>query len=571
MGDFSRLWPCPGPGGKLDVSDFDERKGGHKHMTIKVGVVGAGYWGKNLLRNFRDLGGLYAICESNPDNPNLKPYAGIEVYGEYADFLKDDEMQAVAIAAPAVMHYAMVKRALEAGKDVYVEKPLALTVGEGEDLVGLAERNERVLMVGHILQYHPAVIKLREMISSGRLGRVQYIYSNRLNIGKLRTEENILWSFAPHDISVVLMLLGEEPVSVSSIGGDYLSRGIYDTTITTLEFRNGVKGHIFVSWLHPFKEQKLVVVGSKAMMVFDDVSKEKLFLYPHTVEWKGGKIPVAQKADCQVVPIEDGEPLKRELSHFMECVAMREKPRTDGEEGLRVLRVLELCERSIAGSLLSSLNVNAGVPAAGQPDKPLSNSHPPKFLPDVSLHASTFVDDRVEIGKGTKIWHFSHILKGSKIGRKCIIGQNVTIGPEVTIGDGCKVQNNVSIYKGVTLEDEVFCGPSCVFTNVYNPRAFIERKHEFRPTLVRKGATIGANATIVCGSTIGEYAMIGAGAVVKLDVPDHAVVAGVPAKQIGWACKCGTTLKFTRNRAKCVYCGEQFKLKNGQLTTDEHR
>ncbi|HOJ43969.1 MAG TPA: acyltransferase, partial [Syntrophorhabdaceae bacterium] len=175
------------------------------------------------------------------------------------------------------------------------------------------------------------------------------------------------------------------------------------------------------------------------------------------------------------------------------------------------------------------------------------------------------VDEGVEIGEGTRIWHFSHILKGSKLGKKCIIGQNVMIGPDVTVGNNCKIQNNVSIYKGVTLEDEVFCGPSCVFTNVYNPRAFIERKHEFLPTLVKKGATIGANATIVCGVTIGRYAMVGAGAVVKSNVPDHAVVTGVPARQTGWACECGVTLRFNTEQATCKYCGNSYLLKEGKI------
>lgn len=189
------------------------------------------------------------------------------------------------------------------------------------------------------------------------------------------------------------------------------------------------------------------------------------------------------------------------------------------------------------------------------------------------VHESSYVDDGVEIGEGTKIWHFSHILSGAKIGRNCIIGQNVCVERGVTIGDGCKLQNNVSVYKGVTLEDRVFCGPSCVFTNVYNPRAFIERKHEFRPTLVKTGATIGANATIVCGGTIGKYALVAAGAVVKKDVPDYAIVAGVPAKQVGWACKCGTTLgaKGERLMAKgkaimaCRYCGNEYRIENGQF------
>ena len=195
-------------------------------------------------------------------------------------------------------------------------------------------------MVGHILQYHPAVKKLKELITSGGLGKVQYIYSNRLNIGKLRTEENILWSFAPHDISVILMLIGEEPIRVSAFGGDYLNKGIYDTTLTTLEFGNEVKGHIFVSWLHPYKEQKFIVVGSKAMAVFDDVSKEKLFLYPHKIEWKDGKMPVAHKADYQVISVDSGEPLRLELGHFIDCVLQRKRPLTDGHEGLRVLKTL---------------------------------------------------------------------------------------------------------------------------------------------------------------------------------------------------------------------------------------
>lgn len=202
------------------------------------------------------------------------------------------------------------------------------------------------------------------------------------------------------------------------------------------------------------------------------------------------------------------------------------------------------------------------------------------------VHESASVDDGVKIGRGTKIWHFSHILRNSVIGEGCTIGQNVSIGPDVSVGDRCKIQNNVSVFTGVTLEDEVFCGPSCVFTNVYNPRAFIERKHEFRKTLVRQGATIGANATILCGNTIGCYAMVAAGAVVTAGVPDYALVAGVPAVQKGWVCKCGTTLEigFTPSgvagalpaddyrapamaggEVRCRACGNQYSLQDGVL------
>ena len=185
---------------------------------------------------------------------------------------------------------------------------------------------------------------------------------------------------------------------------------------------------------------------------------------------------------------------------------------------------------------------------------------------DYFVHESSYLDDNVEIGEGTRIWHFSHVLRNSRVGRNCIIGQNVVIGPDVIVGNRCKVQNNVSVFKGVTIEDDVFCGPSCVFTNVYNPRAFIERKHEFRQTLVRRGASIGANATILCGVTIGQYAMIGAGAVVKSDVSDYSIVAGVPARHFGWACKCGTRLILSNDHATCPYCSNEYDLLNGKLS-----
>jgi UDP-2-acetamido-3-amino-2,3-dideoxy-glucuronate N-acetyltransferase len=516
-----------------------------------IGLVGFGHWGKNILRNLYKLEVLHTACDTDLTTISgvKENFPGVNYTESFDSMLKCNDIKAIAIATPAATHYELVKQSLKAGKDVFVEKPLALTVREGEEIVELANNENRILMVGHILQYHPAVIKLKELISSGELGKIQYIYSNRLNIGKLRTEENILWSFAPHDISVILMLLNEEPINVSSFGGDYLSKGVFDTTLTTMEFNKGVKAHIFVSWIHPYKEQKLIVVGSKAMAVFDDVSNEKLLFYPHVIEWENGKIPVAQKADYNVIPLEVGEPLYEELKHFAECVLKRMIPKTDGAEGLRVLKILQSAENVF-------LNDN-------------SQKSEQQGL-NYYVHESSYVEKDVKIGMGTKIWQFSHIMNGSKIGRNCVIGKHVEIGPEVEIGEKCKIQNNVSVYKGVTLEDEVFCGPSCVFTNVYNPRTFINRKQEFHKTLVKRGATIGANATIVCGVVIGKYAMIGAGAVVKNDVPDHAIMVGVPAKQKGWACKCGTTLKFKDERAVCNYCGGDYQINDGRLITDSH-
>src|SRR5208337_3512137 len=261
---------------------------------VRVAVVGVGYWGKNLVRNFNELGALEVLFDADPaaEATCRSRYEGVRFASDYAKLLSDPSIHAVALATPAVTHYELAKAALEAGKDVLVEKPLAIDVKHGEELVKLAETRGRILMVGHILRYHPAILKLQQLIQDGHLGKINYLYSNRLNIGKIRTEENILWSFAPHDISVILALLNEMPTHVSCKGGAYLNSGVTDVTLSHFEFPSGVRAHIFVSWLHPIKEQKLVVVGSEKMAVFDDTVEHKLMLYPHKVEWKN-RIPTA--------------------------------------------------------------------------------------------------------------------------------------------------------------------------------------------------------------------------------------------------------------------------------------
>lgn len=514
---------------------------------LKVALVGCGYWGKNLGRVFQELGVLKIICDKDKEvlASLSQKYPNIKITDNIEEVLKDKSISALVIATPAITHYALAKKALLAKKHVFVEKPLALKIEEAEDLVRLTEKSKKILMVGHILNYHPAIIKLKALIENGDLGRIEYIYSHRLNIGKLRREENILWSFAPHDISVILMLLNEFPSQASSFGGIYLQKGIYDTSLTILDFPSGVKAHIFVSWLHPFKEQKLVIVGNKKMAVFDDLTEEKLFLYPHKIEWRG-RLPIAQKAEKEIVSIEKIEPLKAECQHFLDCIQKNLSPKTDVYEGLAVLKILTASEESLSkGGKTILLN---------------SDKKEASFF----VHPSSFIDDDVQIGQGTQIWHFSHILKGSKIGKNCKIGQNVVIGPNVTIGDGCKIQNNVSIYEGITLEDNVFCGPSCVFTNVFNPRSEIPRMKELKPTLVKEGATIGANATIVCGHTLGRYSFVGAGAVVTKDIPDYALVYGNPAKIQGFMCECGIKLEFKKSKAICKVCKKEYsKKKNG--------
>ena len=513
-------------------------------MNAKIGVVGCGYWGKNLVRVFHELGALAAVCDVSPSvrESMSKTYPGVRVTTEFQDMLSNDDLQAVIVAAPAIQHYALSKAALEHGKDVFVEKPLAMRVAEGQELVDIARRKGRILMVGHILEYHPAVRELNRLVREGQLGKIQYVYSSRLNIGKLRTEENILWSFAPHDIAVILSLLKEFPTHVTAQGGCYVNSRIADTTLTTCDFASGAMAHVFVSWLHPFKEQRLCVVGDRSMAVFDDIETErKLVLYHHEIEWRD-RIPVAKKDGGEVVPIPKQEPLKEECKHFLECIRERKTPLTDGESGLRVLQVLDSCEQSLR-----------------RKGEPVEASH---RTPVFYAHPTAVVDQPSEIGKDTKIWHFSHIMAGCQIGERCNLGQNVLVSPGVRLGSNVKVQNNVSLYTGVELEDDVFCGPSMVFTNVINPRSYIVRKNEYRKTLVKTGATLGANCTIVCGTTIGAYAFVAAGAVVNRDVPDYGLVMGVPARHVGFMCYCGVRLPVGHH-VTCEACGRSYAIENG--------
>jgi len=531
--------------------------------TPSIAVIGSGYWGKNLVRNYNNLNALKLICDKNETVlADFKTqYPDVRTCLAFNEVLSNTDIDGVAIATPAETHYALAREALLAGKHVYAEKPLVLHEHEGHELIEIAQKNNLRLMVGHLLQYHPVFVRLKELALSGELGRINYIYSHRLNLGKIRREENILWSFAPHDISMILALAGEEPESVMATGGNYLHKKIADVTTTHLGFPSGLQAHIFVSWLHPFKEQKLVLVGDKKMAVFDDTLpwEDKLLLYPHRIDWQNN-MPVPTKGEAERVEIPQDEPLKLECLQFLECIQNGQEARTDANEGLRVLRILNASQASMNNN---GRLINLGV--TSDESQVTSSQESARFdsslftrysLPGVFIHPTAVIDDGVEIGAGSKIWHFSHVLGGSKIGENCNIGQNVVIGPDVTIGKQCKIQNNVSVFKGVTLEDGVFCGPSMVFTNIYNPRAEIRKMDQVRATLVKKGATIGANATIICGSTLGHYCFIGAGAVVNKSVPDHALVVGNPAKQIGWACQCGERLT---EDLECLTCEKQYK------------
>jgi len=317
---------------------------------MRIAVIGAGYWGVNLVRVFHELGVLDRICDFKPESltrlagqyPDVKMESSLDVV------LGDPNIDAVVIATPAESHYPIARQALLAGKDVYVEKPLTLRCEEAEALTNLAERSSRILMVGHLLEYHPAITKLKQLIDDGELGRLEYVYSNRLNLGKVRREENALWSFAPHDISVILYLLQRMPIQVGATGGTYLQPNIADVTVSNMLFDRGVRAHLFVSWLHPYKEQKLVVIGERRMAVFDDVRKtEKLQLYDKKIDLINGQF-VAEKPAARTIEFSTDEPLLLECRHFLECVETRKTPKTDGHDGWRVLKVLEASQRSLS-------------------------------------------------------------------------------------------------------------------------------------------------------------------------------------------------------------------------------
>jgi len=314
-----------------------------------VAVLGCGYWGQNLVRNFHRLGALKMVCDpaesARAKAASIAP--GVEAVDDFEAAFRREDIHAVVIATPAETHFNLTMRALAAGKDVFVEKPLALVYEDGAAMRAEADRTGRIIMVGHLLDYHPAVVELRRLVAEGALGRVNYIYSNRLNFGKIRTREDALWSFAPHDIGVILRLVGEMPVEVTCSGGSYITPNLADVTISCLHFRMGVRAHIFVSWLNPFKEQKLVVVGDRKMAVFNDLLKEdKLVLYDQRVDLNDRQ-PVLQKGELEVIAVAAEEPLLKECEHFLECVRTRRVPISAATKGLEVLQVLQACQVSL--------------------------------------------------------------------------------------------------------------------------------------------------------------------------------------------------------------------------------
>lgn len=325
---------------------------------VNIGVVGVGGWGKNLARNYYQLPGvnLRWVCDLDDKKTSAiqKQFPAERATADFEDLLGDPDLDAIVIATTGPSHFPLGKKALEAGKDVYIEKPFVLSVADAKELTELAERRDAVLMVGHLLEYHPVVIRLKEMIDAGELGKIRYIYTQRLNLGTVRGDENALWNFAPHDISVILFLLDESPTDVSARGQAYLQPGIEDVVFMSMNFGGHALGHVHVSWLDPGKARKITIVGSKRMAIFDDMeATEKLKVYDKGADLNAEYDTFAEYiglrfGDITVPYIKTGEPLKIECEHFLECIRERKQPVSDGYDGWRVVEILAAADKSLA-------------------------------------------------------------------------------------------------------------------------------------------------------------------------------------------------------------------------------
>jgi predicted dehydrogenase/serine acetyltransferase len=483
--------------------------------AISVGVAGVGYWGTNVARVLDGLDGceLGWCCDTDPARlePLRSRYPDARLTSELEELLADEELDAVAVATPVADHAETARRVLEAGKHCFVEKPLAQRPEEARRLCELAAERGRVLMVGHLLEFHPGIVTLKRLLAEGELGDVHYIHSQRLNLGKLRADENALWSLGAHDVSVALMLTGEFPTEVGARGESYVRDGVEDVVFAFLRFPSGVVAHLHLSWLDPHKERRLTVVGSRRMASFDDMATErKLTVFDKGFD-PGANPPddfVARSGESRSPEVSDEEPLRLELAHFAECVRDEGRPRTDGESGLRVVTVLDALQRSLD---------EGGVPV--------------RLGEGVRIGGHVVIHPGAEIGSGVRIGDHAQIRDGAVIGADSTIGSFVSVDPEVVVGERVSVQTRCYLAKGTTIEDDAFLGPGVTIAND-DTMGRHPAGEELQGATLRRACRIGAGAVLCPGVEVGEEAFVAAGAVVAADVPARAVVMGVPARQV---------------------------------------
>ncbi len=436
--------------------------------------------------------------------------------------LDDPCVQGALVAVDSPRHHAVGLRVLRAHRHLLVEKPMALTVADAHELHALAETHRRVLSVDHLLLHHPAVLRAKELLADGAIGQALWVEATRFATGPTRPGQSVWWALAPHDVSLVLHLFDAVPALVSAVGGSTRLGTSGDDTVVwaTLHFDDGRLAHVQVARQAAEKKRQFSMVGDRGSLIFDELSPDRMLRIQSS----------AQASHAEVIALPAADPLSAQCRHFVNGVSRgsdggKRGPRAGGREG----------------------------PGGGNPFHARGRRSSPRRMKRRRhwAHATAVIDRGAQVGAGTKVWHFCHVAGGARIGVGCVLGQNVYVAPTAAIGDGCRIQNNVSIYDGVILEDQVFVGPAAVFTNVRVPRAAFDRRQDIQPTRVRRGATIGANATIVCGVTIGEYAFVAAGAVVTSDVAPSTVVAGNPARRQGSICRCGETRGSAQ---KCRQC-----------------
>lgn len=558
---------------------------------VSLSVLGAGKWGMNHVKTAAKLGVLSAVYDTDPARLSAASACLSEIGLDHSpvSFKDTDERSrptsegqavvvklttcwsdialskstAAVVATPPSTHTDLACKLLRCGKDVLVEKPMSLSVKDATRLRALAKQFGRVLMVGHLLHFTPLHMGLKTVLASGVAGNITRVHAQRKNLGTVRLGEDVIWSIGPHDVSLVLSLAGNKKVSsVSCTGQSIVTKGIVDSATIVVVFDDETHGVIDVSWLHPSKKREVMVYGSKGCVHLQETAPSSEALVFHPWLWKREGEGNTARVLTSVGPVEPvGDldhslpPLEREVRHFLTCCQSREEPVTSANEGVEVVRVLCAASESLkAGGAAINLSVAA--------------------KPENFIHPLSCVDEGAVVGAGSKIWHYTHVMPGAVIGSNSSLGQNVNVGSKARIGDHVKIQNNVSVYDGVTIENDVFLGPSCVFTNVKTPRAFVSRKSEFVPTLVKRGASVGANATVVCGVTIGEYAMVGAGAVVTRDVAPYSLVVGSPARPTDWVSEHGVKLvpleNNSENLMECPVTGRIYQGKrdeNGSITS----
>lgn len=536
-------------------------------------VVGCGKWGINLIKTAHTMGRLVAVVDASEQSLNSlaqrhPQVSNIPTYIKLSAALEAHKNAAIIVATPPKTHFPVAMEALQGNRHVFVEKPICDSISDARTLVSVAKTRGLTLMVDHLLQYSLPHRRLIHLVSTGYVGNVTRVRMSRVNFGTIRTVEDVLWSFCPHDISILLALLrggkkknGQEiyATSVTCHGQAVVSSDITDYVDICVTFSSGSRAHVEASWLHPMKERRVIVYGSDGSIVLNedmpDTSLPKLQAYKWSTKRRhdGSAVDIEKSDDDLAAHLEahpekdavsfssENQPLSSALNYFVHCVHTGVTPwRSDGKEALSVLALLDAAAESLRqGGISISIAPEGGMTqlsmnGAGKTANSVLKSK-------TFVHETAIVDSGAKIGQGTKIWHFSHVMSGASIGKNCNIGQNVYVG-NTTLGNNVKVQNNVSIYDAVRVDDDVFLGPSCVLTNVKTPRAHVSRKHMFSSTWLQKGVTIGANATIVCGTTLGEFCFIGAGAVVTKDVLPHALVYGNPATMQGWVSKTGVKL-----------------------------